>query len=99
MQRFDFELLPPLHQGYGWDMTVEALKEAITGLREDERHSLAIWLNDLEYDAWGRQMVQDFSLGGRGADLLENVNREIVAGRGVAFKEGLASTKRNLPRQ
>lgn len=80
-------------------MTVEALKEVITGLREDERHSLAVWLNELEYDAWDRQMVQDFSLGGRGADLFESVKQEIAAGRGVSFKEGQASSKRNLPRQ
>ena len=82
-------------------MTVEALKEAITGLDEDERHSLAVWLNEIEYDAWDRQMIQDFSLGGRGVGLLESIKREIADGRAVSFKEGFANAraKRTLPRQ
>lgn len=82
-------------------MTVEALKEAIAGLDEDERHSLAVWLNEIEYDAWDRQMIQDFSLGGRGVGLLESIKREIADGRAVPFKEGFAnaSAKRTLPRQ
>jgi hypothetical protein len=46
-------------------MTVEAIKEAIAGLPEDERHSLAVWLNELDYDEWDRQMVKDFSLASR----------------------------------
>ena len=82
-------------------MTVEALKEAITGLHEDERHSLAVWLNEIEYDDWDRQMIQDFSLGGRGVGLLESVKREIADGQAVPFKEGFANAgaKRTLPRQ
>ena len=82
-------------------MAVEAIKEAITGLPEDERHSLAVWLNELEYDAWDRQMVRDFSPGGRGVALLEKVKREIAEGRAIPFDEGLAhaGARRNPPRQ
>ena len=39
-------------------MTVEALKEAIAELAENDRHSLAAWLNELEFDQWDRQMVE-----------------------------------------
>jgi hypothetical protein len=82
-------------------MTVEAIKEAITGLHADERQSLAFWLNELEYDAWDRQMVRDFSPGGRGEALVEKVKREIAEGRAIPFDEGSerAGIGRNLPRQ
>ena len=46
-------------------MTVEAIKDAITKLPDEDRRSLAAWLNDLEYDEWDRQMVADFTPGGR----------------------------------
>lgn len=46
-------------------MTVEAIKKAIAGLPENERHSLAAWLMELEFDAWDKQMVKDSSCGGR----------------------------------
>jgi len=59
-------------------MTVEAIKEAIAGLPEDDRHSLAVWLNDLDYDGWDRQMVSDFSPGGRGKAWAERVKRRIA---------------------
>ena len=35
------------------------------------RPSLAVWRNELEYEARDRQMVRDFSLGERGVALLE----------------------------
>jgi len=59
-------------------MTVDAIKEAIAELPEDERHSLAAWLNLLEYDEWDKQMVEDFSPGGRGYHLVEKVKRDIA---------------------
>jgi hypothetical protein len=42
-------------------MTVETLKEAIVRLPEEERHSLALWLNGLDCDEWDREMAEDFS--------------------------------------
>lgn len=69
-----------MRSGYLWDMTVEAIKEAIAGLPDDDRHSLAAWLNELDYDAWDRQMVRDFSSGGRGKTWAERVKRQIAEG-------------------
>lgn len=88
------------NQSYGSDMTVEAIKEAITELKAGERHSLALWLNELEYDVWDKQMVQDFSAGGRGGALLEKVQREIAEGQAIPFEEGLAKIceSQSLPR-
>ena len=62
-------------------MTLEALKEVIAELAEDERHSLAVWLNQLDYDAWDREMLRDFSPGGRGAHMLEKVKADITSGK------------------
>jgi hypothetical protein len=56
-------------------MTIEAIKNAITALPLEERHTLVLWLNELEYDAWDKEMVQDFSPGGRGMTLVDKVNR------------------------
>jgi len=59
---------------------VEAIKEAIAGLPEGERHSQALWLKELGYDEWDKEMVKDFSQGGRGHHLVERVKRDIAEG-------------------
>ena len=94
-------LLSSRPQQYGEGMTVEAIKEAIAGLPAGERHSLAMWLNEMEYDSWDKQMAADFSAGGRGAALVEKVRREVAEGRAMPFEEGSARArpKRNPPRQ
>ena len=74
-------------------MTVEAIKEAIAELPENERHSLAAWLMELEFDEWDKQMVKDFSPGGRGMELAERIKRDIAAGRARPFEEGRAQAK------
>lgn len=76
-------------------MTVEALKEAIAELPENERHSLAAWLMELELDEWDKQMVKDFSSGGRGTALAARVKRDIAAGKARPFEEGRAESKRD----
>ncbi len=80
-------------------MTVDVIKEAISQLPDDERHSLAMWLNDLDYDGWDREMVTDFSAGGRGVALVEAITREVGQGKAVPLEEGLAQAKQNRPRR
>ncbi len=75
-------------------MTVETLKETINELPEDERHSLAAWLNGLDYDDWDKEMAKDFSPGGRGSHLVEMVKREIAEGKARPMQEGFAPRKR-----
>lgn len=70
-------------------MTVEAIKDAIAHLSEQERKQLADWFEELEEDAWDRQMEQDFAPGGRGAHLLEKIDRQIDAGNFTSLEEGL----------
>jgi hypothetical protein len=70
-------------------MTVEAIKEAIAHLSEQERKHLSEWFEEMEDEAWDRQMEQDFAPGGRGAHLLENIDRQIEAGNFTSLEEGL----------
>ena len=87
--------------GYGGTVNIEAIKDAITALPVEERHSLATWLNELEYDAWDKQMVEDFSAGGRGMALVEKVKREIAEGKALPLREGRvrAKARREQPPQ
>jgi len=69
-------------------MTVEAIKEAITGLPDEQKSALAAWLNEQTMDDWDRQMQRDFSPGGRGHALVECVKADIRAGRFRPLSEG-----------
>lgn len=62
-------------------MTLESIKQAIGELSEEERHTLAAWLNDASMDDWDREMRADFSSSGRGAHLGPEIEAEIDAGR------------------
>ena len=70
---------------------MEAIKEAIAGLPEEERHALAVWLNELDYDEWDKEMVKDFSPDGRGCHLVEKVKRDIAEGKAQPIDEGFAA--------
>ncbi len=74
-------------------MTVEALKVAIAELSQNERHSLAAWLIELEFDEWDKQMVKDFSPGARGMELADRVKRDIAADKASPFEEGMAEAR------
>ena len=70
-------------------MTVEAIKEAIAHLSQQERKQLADWFEELEEEAWDREMAQDFAPGGCGAHLLEKIDRQIDSGNFTSLEEGL----------
>jgi len=74
-------------------MTVEAIKDAIVHLSGQERQQLADWFEELEEEAWDRQMEQDFAPGGRGAHLLDEAQADIAAGRTRPMHEFLAEAK------
>lgn len=79
-------------------MTVDALKDAIAALTQEQRHSLATWLNEFEYDDWDRQMARDFAPGGRGQALVERVRRDISCRRIGALPAALVNfDHRTLP--
>jgi hypothetical protein len=78
-------------------MTVDSIKAAITELTEDERHSLAKWLIELDYDKWDEEMVREFSPGGRGYHLVEKVKRDIAEGKARPMEEGFAARRKLRP--
>ena len=76
-------------------MTVEAIKAATAELPKAERHSLALWLHELDYDAWDKEMVNDFSPGGRGYHLVEKVKKEIAEGKARPVEERIAARRKS----
>ncbi len=74
-------------------MTVDAIKEEISHLSEQERKEIFDWLEEAEEQVWDRQMERDFSPGGRDARLVERIDREIdqtmAAGNVASLEEGL----------
>ena len=82
-------------------LTVEAIKEAINELPEEDKVSLTSWLTVQTMDDWDRQMQRDFSPGGRGAKFVEQVKREIAEGDAEGtvrpLSEGLAERRRRQP--
>ncbi|MEK7408596.1 MAG: hypothetical protein AAB225_26295 [Acidobacteriota bacterium] len=57
--------------------TLAEIKAVIENLPEQERAELATWLASLERQAWDAQMAEDFSPGGRGMELLQEVDAAI----------------------
>lgn len=61
--------------------TVAEIKKAVEKLSLSERAELAKWFNGWEDDEWDRQMAADFAPGGRHADALKEVDRNIESGK------------------
>ena len=74
-------------------MTVEAIKDAIQRLPEEQRTSLLAWLNEMEYDAWDKQMASDLSPGGRGADWAAQLKQEALEAGPESIAEGFRRRK------
>jgi hypothetical protein len=68
-------------------MTVEAIKEAIASLSEQERASLAAWMIEQDYDEWDIEIARGFSPGGRGHQIMDHVNRDIDEGKFTPLKK------------
>jgi len=58
-------------------MTLATIKTAIEGLPAEEKTALVEWLLSLDREEWDKQIAEDFSAGGRGAKLLEEVDAAI----------------------
>jgi hypothetical protein len=70
-------------------MTIEAIKEAIQHLPEEERRKLAGWFERMEEAAWDEELKRDFAPGGRGERLAKQIQREISEGQARPLEEGL----------
>ncbi len=67
-------------------MSVQAIKELIEHLPPEEQTALAAWMNERDSRAWDAQIEQDFSPGGAGMALLQEVDAQIEAGNLHPFK-------------
>jgi hypothetical protein len=61
-------------------MTLTAIKSAIEELPEEEKGALLDWLLSRDREEWDKQIAEDFSPGGRGSRLLEEVDAAIDRG-------------------
>jgi radical SAM superfamily enzyme YgiQ (UPF0313 family) len=71
-------------------MTLEAIKEAIQHLPEEERRELVGWFDAMEEAVWDEELKQDFASGGKGERLAKEIQREISEGKARPLEEGLA---------
>jgi hypothetical protein len=62
-------------------MTVDAIKDAISGLPDEDKIALAAWLHLPTMDEWDGQMVRDFAPAGRGVHVIEKVKADVRAGK------------------
>jgi hypothetical protein len=74
-------------------MTLEAIKEAIKHLPEQERWKLAGWFEEMEETAWDEGIERNFAPGGKGELLAKEIRREISAGKARPLEEGLAKRR------
>ena len=74
-------------------MTVDHIKQAISELSTDERYSIAAWIVEQEYDDWDKEMARDFSAGGRGYQLVQEVKREVNEENFSSLEEGLQTRR------
>lgn len=68
-------------------MTVDAIQDAIRHLSESERRRISAWLEELEAQTWDEEIERDFSPGGRGTGLLDEVKKEIEDGKALTMQE------------
>ncbi len=78
-------------------MTLEAIKEAITHLPEEERRQLAGSFEGMEVAAWDEEMKRDFAPGGPGERMAKEIQREISKGEARPLEEGLVKRCRSRP--
>jgi hypothetical protein len=61
-------------------MTLATIKSAIEGLAEEEKTALIDWLLSRDREDWDKQITEDFSPGGRGSKLLDEIDAAINRG-------------------
>ncbi len=69
-------------------MTVAEIQRAIQGLPESDQAKLATWIAERDRALWDAEIGRDFSAGGAGSELLENVRQQVRSGKSRPFAEG-----------
>jgi hypothetical protein len=61
-------------------VTLNGIKSAIEELPEEEKRALVDWLLSLDREKWDEEISEDFSAGGRGMSILDEVDAAIDRG-------------------
>ena len=64
------------------------IQHAIESLPLEAQARLAAWMAQRDHEQWDAEIERDFSPGGAGMKLLEEVKRDIAAGKSQPFEEG-----------
>ncbi len=67
-------------------MTVEAIKDLIEELPPEDQTALALWISERDSRVWDEQIERDFSPGGAGMTLLDEIDARIDAGDVEGFQ-------------
>ena len=57
-------------------MKLDAIKDAIQHLSQDERRNLADWFAEMEEGGWDEEIKCDYAPGGRGEQLCNKLERK-----------------------
>ncbi len=69
-------------------MDLAEIQRAIEMLPKDQQTALAAWFSARDEAEWDAEMERDFSTGGAGMTLLEEMKADARAGRFHPFDEG-----------
>jgi hypothetical protein len=69
-------------------MDLTEVQQAIEALPKDQQASLAAWLYEREQAEWDAEIERDFSPGGAGNALLEEMKADARAGKFRPFEQG-----------
>jgi hypothetical protein len=69
-------------------MDLAEIQRAIETLPKDQQAALAAWLSAREQAEWDAEIESDFSPGGAGIALLEEMKADARAGKFLTFEQG-----------
>jgi hypothetical protein len=69
-------------------MTFAELQRAIEDLPDDEQKKLVAWIAERDRATWDAELERDFSVGGAGSALLDNVRQQVRRGESRPLAEG-----------
>jgi hypothetical protein len=69
-------------------MDLAEIQRAIETLPKDQQAALAVWLSERDQAEWDAEIECDFSPGGAGMALLEEMKADARAGEFLPFEQG-----------
>jgi hypothetical protein len=69
-------------------MELAEIQRAIETLPKDQQTALAAWLSARDEADWDTEIERDFSPGGAGIALLEEMKADVRAGKSRPFEQG-----------